>query len=345
MPTESIDKTLVRVLEMMRCLPRHGSGASAEEILKMLQERGYQVQKRTIERDLKTLHQAFDAYIKCNDKARPYGWRWQDNAEFDVVSMSVTDALSLHAIDEAIKHLLPASVLASLQPRFKQARTTLAELAGKNKHANWAKKVRSVEPGMPMQPPQVDAGILNTVQECLLSDEYIRLHYQKPGEPEPGERLLQPLALVQRGPTTYLVAIRHDEDAIKIYAVHRIRSAERSYLPADKCLDFDIDEYIAEGHLQFGDSRASGKEIKLKARIADWLMNILNETPLSADQQLTRESDQCWVEARVRDTSQLQWWILSLGSAMEVTEPQELRERIAKTVRATARIYASGSER
>ncbi len=340
MPAESVAVTLVRVLEMLRSLPRTGSGITADELLSLLQEKGYDIQKRTVERDLKTLHEAFDAYIKCNNKSKPYGWRWHDDAEFQIVTMSVTEALSLQAIDEAIKPLLPASVLASLRPRFNQARTTLAELASKNKNASWAKKVRSVQPGMPMQPPTIDPAILATVQECLLNDERLNVKYQSAGSSEARERSLHPLALVQRGPVTYLVAMTNDYESPFLYAVHRIKEATRSYLPARALPGFDIDRFIAEGHLQFGGAEENGEEILLEANIVEWLMNILKETPISDDQQLLEVAGGWQLKATVRDTRQLLWWILSQGAAIEVLAPLALRQRVGVVLRTAAERYS-----
>jgi predicted DNA-binding transcriptional regulator YafY len=339
MPTDNTASTLVRILDMLRSLPRAGSGATADELLKKLQEKGYEVQKRTIERDLKTLRQAFGAYIKCNDKSKPYGWRWHDDAEFEVVAMSVTEALSLQAIDEAIKPLLPASVLASLKPRFKQARTLLTDLSPKNKHASWAQKVRSVQPGLPMRPPHIEANVLAVVQECLLSDECIKVQYQSAGSDAPKERLLHPLALVQRGPVTYLIAMTNDYVVPFLYAVHRIQQAERTYLSARTLPGFDIDQYIAEGHLQFGDQEATGEEIKLEAIVADGLMKILMETPISADQELNEKNGRWWVKATLRDTRQLQWWVLSQGASIEVRSPKSLRIRVGESLRLAAALY------
>ena len=343
MSSTSAARTLIRILEMMRCLPRTGSGISSAELQQKLEDRGFQVEKRTVERDLKTLHEAFSAHIRCNDKSRPFGWRWHDNTDFEVVTMSITEAVSLQAIDETIKPLLPASVLASLNPRFTQARKLLNELAQNNPQASWARKVRNVQPGMPMLPPQIDPEVLATVQTCLLADECIQVGYQSADSDAPRQRLLHPLALVQRGPMTYLVAVADGKPDPFLYAVHRIRSAERSYLPARAFPDFDIDHYIAEGHLHFGDTQASGEAITLEARLDKWLMKILAESPLSADQTLNPQGEHWHLQCTVRDTRQLLWWILSQGPAIKILGPAPLRKRVAAAL-ASASAHYTGDE-
>jgi predicted DNA-binding transcriptional regulator YafY len=324
---------------MLRCLPRTGSGISTPDLHKMLLAKGYQVEKRTVERDLRSLKDTFDAYIKCNDKSKPFGWRWQDDTDFQVVGISMAEALSLQTIGDAIKPLFPASVFASLEPRIRQARAILDELAPKNRHAAWAKKIRSVQPSLPMLAPQIDAEALLVVQEALLNDECIKAQYQSAGRNEPREILLHPLALVQRGPVTYLVARASEHAEARLYAMHRFSSAERTYEAATPPDDFDIDQYIAEGNLQFGNSQATGTEIRFEAKVADWLMQILKETPLSVDQKFIPSGDEWRVKATVRDTFQLQWWILAQGPALEVVAPKALRQRVGEEVHAMAARY------
>ncbi|GAB2886328.1 hypothetical protein GCM10027046_13330 [Uliginosibacterium flavum] len=181
MSKSDTSSTLRRMLELLLHLPRNGAYASSRDLLEKLLSESHEVEKRTVERDLKLLAEVFAPNIECNDKSRPYGWRWKDGRALEGVGLSVTEALSLQVIEDTLKPLLPASVLKTLQPRFKLARKTLAELAPKNRQAAWVEKVRNVQPSMPLAPPKVDEEVLAVVHECLLHDESLTGEYQSAG--------------------------------------------------------------------------------------------------------------------------------------------------------------------
>ena len=99
---------------------------------------------------------------------------------------------------------------------------------------------------------------------------------------------------------------------------------------------FDLDEYIAEGGLQFG----SGRTLSLRARVSGELAAILEETPIAADQRLKPERTGTHrLSATLPESWQLTWWILQQGADIEVLAPKGLREDIVATLRAAARRY------
>ena len=193
-----------RLLEILKKLPARGAGISARELTEWLHDEGFEVSKRTVERDLNALAAHFQ--VIYNDRSMPYGWRWMEDAVADLPALTLADALSLRLVEEQLAPLLPAALLASLQPRFRQARRKLDSLAGQHPGSRWPDKVRSVAPALPLQTPQLADGVLETVQEALLFDRQLEVSYRRPGENEPLALTLHPLALVQRGPVTYLVA-------------------------------------------------------------------------------------------------------------------------------------------
>jgi len=66
----------------------------------------------------------------------------------------------------------------------------------------------------------------------------------------------------------------------------------------------------------------------------------LSERPLSRDQTLTTWSDgRMRLEATVKDTMELHWWLLGFGDKVEVLGPKSLREEFAAITRRTAAQY------
>jgi predicted DNA-binding transcriptional regulator YafY len=333
MPKAKASHSLARQWELLKLLPPKGPGITAKDLAEKLSHAGFEISKRTIERDLQDLSLVFP--LMCNDKGMPYGWHSMPGASSDLPAIGLSDALSLHVVEDLVRPLLPASVLAALEPRFPQARQKLAALASESPAARWTEKVRQVAPTLPLLPPRITEGVLETVQAALLADEQLDALYQRPGADAPARQRLHPLALVQRGPITYLIATAFRYDELRLYAVHRIYEAMRTGEPARRPPDFDLNGYIASGALQFG----SGEIIRLKAQVADELARILAETPLSDDMQLVSDGNGKALSATVPDTWQLRWWVLSQGEAIEVLAPTELREEIAATLSAALERY------
>mgnify|MGYP002663411098 CR=1 FL=1 len=120
MPKKSHHQAIGRLLEILKRLPTRGAGISARELTDWLTDEGFEVSKRTVERDLSALAVHFQ--LVYNDKSVPYGWRWMRDAVAGFPALTVADAMSLHLVEDLLAPLLPAALLDSLRPRFRQAR-------------------------------------------------------------------------------------------------------------------------------------------------------------------------------------------------------------------------------
>jgi predicted DNA-binding transcriptional regulator YafY len=150
---------------------------------------------------------------------------------------------------------------------------------------------------------------------------------------------VNPLGLVARGNLLYLVCTLWDYQDIRQLALHRVLTASPTDKPVKRPDGFNLDQYIERGEFQY----PVGPMIQLKAKFSRRAAAHLVETPLSEDQVIeSLDADHVLVTARVRDTAQLDWWLLGFGSSVCVTEPSELSVRIAE---ATQCIVAVKSEK
>lgn len=327
MPKATHHHALARQWELLRLLPSRLPGITANELASRLQGNGFIVSKRTVERDLTELSTLFG--IACNDKGMPYGWYWMNGEPADLPGVSITDAISLNLIEEFLRPLVPAAMLATLEARFRLAKKKLEELSVDNKAARWIDKVKYVPPALALIPPKITEGVLEVIQEGLLAEKQIAVRYHKPSSSTPHDLILHPLGIAQRGAVTYLVATAYDYSDVRLYAAHRIEAASLLEEDVTKPAGFSLDAYVAAGALQFG----SGERIVLTARINQILASIVDETPLSTNQQITTEgADRFLLNARVLDSWQLRWWILSQGANIEILSPPDLREKTRETL-------------
>lgn len=325
---------LLRQWELLKLIPTHGNGITSADMTLALNERGFQIEKRQVERDLDQVSEAFP--IEKNDDKKPYLWKWYKGASIDLPGLTVTDALSMQLVEETIRPLLPVSMLQGLETRFMQAEKQLALLSKDNRKAKWASKVRVVSPTLPLLPPVVDVKVLEVVQDALLADLQVDVEYVN-RERVSKQLRLHPLAMVSRGSLTYLIATAANLEETRLFAVHRIRQAMRTNEPAKRPVNFDLDEYIQTGGMQFG----NGKAFRLVAWIRDDLARVLEETPISKDQKLITEDDKVKLTATVVDSWQLSWWIMSYGDNIEVVSPVAYRRRIAELLSNAAAQYAN----
>ena len=271
MPKATHYDAIARLIEVMKHLPSKGVGVTAREITDRLEKEGHKVSKRTVERDLIELSRHFP--LTCNDKAYPYGWRWMQGDGPDLPSLTLAEALSLTIVEDLLRPLLPGSILEALASRFGQAHRKLKDPGEKNPKARWAEKVRYVAPALPLIPPKIAAGVLETVQDALLADRQLQVSYKRPDAEEAQDLRLHPLGLVQRGPIPYLIATVFDYMDIRILAVHRIQTAQETPEAARRPEGFSLDGYINHGALHFG----AGDSMEFTATVSDSLAVILEK--------------------------------------------------------------------
>ena len=323
--------TLSRQWELLRCIPAYGNGATVADLVSKLGTAGYDTTTRTVQRDLNSLSNTFPIY--CVEDSNAPKWHWMKGASLDIPNLSITDALSIKMMQAYLTPLLPGAILSALQSRFEQAdhrlKTDISQLA------RWPEKIRTVFPGQPLQAPTIAEEILESIQKALIQEHQIKVSYRGRYKHETTEYLLNPLALVQRGPISYLVATAFSYEDVRLYAVHRFTSVETQEDEATIPDTFNIDTYIREGALSFG----SGEYFALKLRIQSDLKTTLTESPLSEDMKIAPDADTFLVTATVQNTWQLKWWIRSQGAQAEILEPKDLRDEFIESLRNTLALY------
>ncbi len=332
---QSQNDTQLRQWAMLKRIPQHPRQITARELTENLESEGFEVSKRTIERDLLSLSEIFP--LLSNEKSRPYGWSWNKDAEsFSLPSMSPLQALTLELAHDHLATLLPASLVATLAPYFKCAEGVLTSGDGVQKMANWRKKVAIVPPNQPLLPPDYPSEIIEAVHSALLSDQQLEISYTSREQGDTKTYPAHPLGLVQRGAVTYMVATLYDYTDVRMFALHRIKSAQVLDLPVKPPENFELAEHIRKGAFGFEENG----EIQLVLRFTTAAVEHLRETPLSIDQTISTDIPG-WMrlQATVTDTAQLRWWLMAFGDQVEVLEPVNLREDFVNVSQSLHGIY------
>lgn len=335
MKNQNNNDTQLRQWAMLRHIPQHPRQVSARELTEKLRSEGFEISKRTVERDLVSSSAIFP--LISNERSIPYGWSWSKDAEaFALPTMSPLQALTLELAREHLANLLPASLLETLAPYFKCAEGVLSSGDGVRKLASWRKKVAIVPPTQPLIPPNYPEEIIEAVHSALLTEQQLEITYASRDQLKQKKYPIHPLGIVQRGSVTYLVATIYEYTDIRLFTLHRIHAATVLDKPVITPPKFDLAQYISKGAFGFEESGA----IKLVARFTNSAAEHLSETPLSMNQE-SYPDQPGWMRviATVPDTAQLRWWLMGFGKEVEVLEPITLRNEFVNMVQSMSKVY------
>jgi len=149
-----------------------------------------------------------------------------------------------------------------------------------------------------------------------------RIQYAKPGDEAPTERSIAPYLLVYAEGQWYVLAHDGLRDAVRVFRLDRILSADRTAEPFEVPTDFDASAFIRDGRVYHADDDVQ-VHVRYSPRIASWL---LERRIVVAG---TRPDGSVVVRHDVADPGWLIRHVLQYGPDAEVLDPPELRQAVA----------------
>lgn len=325
---------LLRQWCMLRGIPRPPKRIDAKSLLKRLEASGFQVNLRTVQRDLVNLSRALPL---SSDDSKPQGWSWRADApQLDIPTLEPLTALVFHLAEKHLHALLPAASLGQLSPWFDTAKRVLDQQDGGL--GAWRNKVRVLAAGQALMPPLVDEAIQERVSQALLTNKQLRIEYAPRTGSQVKNYVINLLGLVVRNQIIYLVATIGSYTDIRQLALHRIATAELQETDIVPLAGFDLEAYIQEG--AFGWQVSEGGPIRLVATFSQGAAPSVTERLLAPDQEIDEHPNgSVTITATVADTKALRVWLLGFGDQVIVEGPSELRNEIAQIVKAMCRNY------
>ncbi|MES2977995.1 MAG: WYL domain-containing protein [Pseudomonadota bacterium] len=316
-------ETLSFTLELLKRIPR-GRKVSASEIWTQLAEAGFNRDLRTVQRQLDELSQHFD--IDRDDRSKPYGYQWKPQARgLSLPGLNEKEALVLALAKEHLSALLPAEVMATMEPFFDQARSNLSfgiERAGHARAHEWLGKVRVTSAAQPLLPPQLGAGVFDIVSSALYHNRWLEVEYQNAAKRTLRARVM-PLGMAQQGERLYLVCRFDGHDNERSLALHRLVSAQDTGMTF-KRPSFNLAQYEQDGRFVFGE----GKQAKLEFLVRKDVGLHLLESRLAADQTVADAGEDYRIRATVTLTARLTWWLRGFGEDLKVIAPVKLAREV-----------------
>ena len=321
-----MNNKFLRQWTMLRQVPRYPAKTTTRSLKEVLEEKGFEVTQRTIQRDLKALSAVMPGLLVDDEKDFP-GWSWAKEALLlDLPAMDANMALTFQLADHFLKIMFPPSVLNRLQPYFDSADNVLKTVDHPG-YSHWGEKVRILSRTQSLIPATIREDVVAVIYEALFKGKQFRGRYIRRDKDEV-EYDIHPLGLIFRESVVYLVATIWDYQDPRHLALHRFKQCDLLDEDAVAPEGFDLDQFLSEGSFDYCDEE--NNTIQLKVLFSNWAGHHLLETPLSEDQKTEeKEEGQLQVEATVKDSAQLRWWLLGFGDFLEVLEPEALRVEFA----------------
>jgi predicted DNA-binding transcriptional regulator YafY len=315
-------------------------------LLLLLQTRGQMTAQELsaeLEVSLRTIYRDVDALSATGvpiyaDRGPTGGYRLLDGYRTRLTGMTGDEAgsLFLAGLPGAAAELGLGGVLAAAQLKLLAALPSpLREQAGRIQE-----RFHLDAPGWFRDTEQTP--YLTAVARAVWEQRAIRVHYRRAGSAGERTRVLEPLGMVLKGGDWYLMA--RAEGQIRTYRIGRLLNLETLNEQFERPADFDLatawqtwaqrfeeSSYRSEATVRLG-PRARAMLPYLAAPAVNRAVTATSEPP-DVDDWLTATIPIESHEHAIGD-------LLKLGAEVEVLAPAELRERMARTVRALAERYA-----
>jgi predicted DNA-binding transcriptional regulator YafY len=233
----------------------------------------------------------------------------------------------------ALQLMITGQVVGQSLGAIKQLSTKDAEMLAnqvlsKDKAAELGKIaacVRIVPDGLGRLRTLIQPKVIQKIIDAIVANKAVAIEYKTPTGQD-GKRIVNPLGLVGKDGTVYLVASKGFDPVIIHYALQRATDAEVAtkyarHVPAG----FDLDQHINETHLL---SHSIGPDIELVLEVHDDALHHFIERPLTGTQKITKSKKPKWrrVTATIPDTVLLIPFLSSQLEHVQVISPKHLRD-------------------
>lgn len=320
--------TTLRYLEMLQLVPRYPQSISTGELQQKLAEQGFDINMRSIQRDLEKLSLRFP--LIADESTRPFRWSFDAGASARMLpTLDMSTAITLELARAYLSPVLPSKVMAHLEPHFKEAHAVLKRNG--NPLAHWPEKIRLISRGLGTNRPDIDAEVLEVLTQSLLDENQCRITYCARNWKQPEDITVHPLGLVFRDPNTYLIATINGREGIRQLVMHRMSSAQPLPDRIIKPEGFDLDAFIDSGAMHV---LRSQNQIELHLRCDKPVLSHLLETQLVDNQQVVNESDTDFeLKLTLADSQDLRWWLLAQSPHLDIIEPEWLKQELSDTLK------------
>lgn len=276
-----------------------------------------EVSERTARRDLEAL--AMSGVPVYSQAGRGGGWSLVGGARTDLSGLTAAEARTL---------FLVAGPSSSATPEVKAALRKLVRALPETFRAGAQAAASAVvidssswDRTSPRPPEHLDA-----LQRAVVDGVQIRLGYAA-RDGAPSERILHPLGLVVKGPVWYLVA--GTDAGLRTFRVNRVQSVVFTDQPVERPPGFDLAETWKSIMTTIDEQRVPLNVVARASRDALPLLRTMFGTRLSV-REGSADDEVADIEVRGHSVASISGELAGLGDRVQVLEPPEVREQLAR---------------
>lgn len=323
-----------RIYKILNILEGAPHGLSVIDLTSRLADRGFEVQKRTVYRDLDALRAAgFPLEEKGKNEDNGARWTLQKTTKLNhYLLLSPRELIALY---------LARGMLSPLQetPFFQDLDTAFSKIDEKipSKSQDFLGELSSefrFEPG-PKWGLGLSPDVIETVRAACTERQKLRVVYSSVNSGTKRERILGPHFLYFSKGSLYLVAEDIEDGKNKIFSVPRFGETNM--------LDEEYEGSPVDPEQYFGNAFGvyhSNTPVSISLLFSPPVSAFIGERRWHPSQRLVkRDKGKIELHMEVGITPELEQWILGYGPDVEVLEPKTLVDRVKELAEQTLKAY------
>ena len=295
--------------------------------------REWEVSPKTIQRDLDYLRDELSAPIQYDPARKGY---YYSEASFSLpaIQVSESDLFAVCIARTALRQFLHTPVYEKLAGVFERIQDSLPRKS--SAHPAWLDDRIFC---FPEPATRIDPEIWDTIARAIRGNRQLRIRHVPPGRKSAAvERVVDPYYLVGHKGEWYLSTHCHERQAIRTFAVSRIREA--SILPGTFAMPAAMDQ-----EKMFGDQFGiiwKPEQHKVRIRFSAAVAPYVRERQWHPRQVIRERRDGgCVLEFSTNHINEVKDWILSWGTGARTLAPAILVERIKASLADTLAQYST----
>lgn len=299
-------------------------GLMVSEIHERLNDDGFQVDKRTVHRDIELLEMA---HIPLEKDGQPPESRWKISPFAEIkqnIRFTYQEIFSLFVARKSLEHLKGTPIYSALDNMFLK----IEKLIGKDSEA-FAQLLSNVEfrPQITWH-TSVAPMVLDTVYSALEEGHPLLINYRAEGGEHAGQqrqRRVGPECLYFAAGGLYLIAVDLAKNEPRTYALSRVVDAEMLNGETYEKQGLSPEKLFQSSFGLLNTGEVADVEILVKGPLAAFY----SERRWHESQETIKKSDGVLFKYRVRINDELVRFVLGMGSAATVLKPVELVDSLS----------------
>ena len=298
--------------------------------------RELEISVRTLKRDVAFMKSRLNLPVEYD--SRRYGYYYSRPVKnFPNVHATETDLMALKVAHKAVAQYRGTGLQKPLEGVFQKL---AGQMQGDLSSSLTLVKSDETISFRPFAPAEADSEIYAVVTSALCNKTSITFDYKASGARKTQNRYVQPYHLACVDSRWCLIAYDINRKAMRTFVLMRMSRVQLTNQTFEVPNDFKAEQYLKGSLKMFRGEADFEVVIQFNRGAAD----LIRERKWHASQQITDlPGGGVQMQMRLNSLEEIEGWILSWGKRAKVLQPQELINRLKKTISSLVKIYEQSS--